>query len=174
MDQVKSVYDEFNDNDLQSENIQKWLQIFFRHINKFNIEEVHDFGVGQFDFYKYLNWPMSLKFKGFDNNSDQLTIAEQNCVNPKAEFVLTESFDELPGGSKNTMLVVKDVLYNWEEEEKVKFLDFVNTKYKWVLVYGDPKKTIPENYRKGLIFFEDFVEKGIWKFNNDPEDTIFT
>ena len=163
------------------DNARVWLKILFQHVNKFKIEEVHDFGCGPYFLYKDINWPMSLKYKGFDISDTALERAELNCVNPKAIFEKMEDFDTLPGGGNNTLLIVKEVLQHWPHDIRLDFLNSVNKKYKWVLIQGSNNCTVPPDYKTNLIFHEKYPHEknnkslvGIWKFNNDPQDSLFT
>ena len=163
------------------DNAKIWLKILFQHVNKFNIEEIHDFGCGPYFLYKDLNWPQSLKYRGYDISEIALERADLNCVNPKAIFEKIDHYNSLPGGGKNTLLIVKEVLQHWPNELRVEFLDNVTKKYKWILIHGSANCTIPPSYKNGLIYFNTFPheedvnsEIGIWKFNNDPKDSLFT
>lgn len=163
------------------DNAKQWLKILFRHVNKFDVEEIHDFGCGPYYLYKDLNWPQSLRYRGYDISEIALERADLNCINPKAIFEKIEHYDNLPGGNKNTLLIVKEVLQHWPDDLRVKFLDNVTKKYKWILIQGAANSTVPPNYKNGLCFFESYPheqnansEVGIWKFNNDPEDSILT
>lgn len=163
------------------ENAQIWLKILFQHINKFNIEEVHDFGCGPYFLYKDLQWPQSLRYKGFDISNIALERADMNCTNPKAKFEKIDHFDNLPGGNRHTLLIVKEVLQHWPDDIRVEFLDSVRKKYKWVLIQGASNCTVPPSYKDCLVMYKSYQheldansEVGIWKFNNDPEDSILT
>lgn len=163
------------------ENAQTWLKILFQHVNKFKIEEIHDFGCGPYFLYKDLQWPQSLKYIGYDVSDIALERADLNCTNPKAVFEKIKSFDDLPGGGKNNLLIVKEVLQHWPHQIRLDFLNSIKNKYKWVLIQGSATSTIPPEFKDNLVFSERYAhedkansEVGIWKFNNDPKDSLLT
>jgi SAM-dependent methyltransferase len=98
------------------------------------IKSVYDFGCGDWSFSKLINWS-NAKYTGVDvvksvidsNNANN----EYSSENIKFSYLKdTEKFYR----AKGDLLIIKDVLQHWTNEEITSFLDAVVNNFKFILI----------------------------------------
>jgi SAM-dependent methyltransferase len=97
------------------------------------IKSVYDFGCGDWSFSKLINWS-NVKYTGVDvvksvidgNNANEYSSENIKFVHLKD----TEKFYR----GKGDLLIIKDVLQHWTNEEITSFLDVVVNNFKFILI----------------------------------------
>lgn len=143
------------------------------------IHTVADFGCGDWQFSKLIDWSKVL-YTGYDCVSSVLDDNKQ-YESDNVEFVFAESIDEV---SKADLLIVKDVLIHWTNEEVQKFLTYIikSEKFRYALITNQTEEgnvnadISTGQFRNIDILDEPFDTNGahveaIWKWDNDNKTT---
>jgi len=113
---------------------RRFLQDFMKDNN---IKSVVDFGCGDWQFSKYINWS-GVEYIGLETVPNLVTRNNELYGNNNVRFMLSpDKYYKIP---KTDLLIVKDVLQHLEEEEKKKFLKELLPKYRFSLIINN---TVP-------------------------------
>lgn len=105
----------------------KFLQQFLK---THNIGSVVDFGCGDWQFSRYIDWGM-LSYQGFDIVDSVIDNNQAHYATNRIQFrVFSGNADDLPNAD---LLIIKDVLQHWSTDAIQKFLPALN-RYKYGLL----------------------------------------
>jgi SAM-dependent methyltransferase len=93
-----------------------------------DIKSVVDFGCGDWQFSKYINWD-GVKYVGIDVVESVIKENIKNYAKDNVYFFNAEAI----GGFKADLLIVKDVFQHWYDKDIIAFLDAYKDNYKYIL-----------------------------------------
>lgn len=147
---------------------RKFIEKFVR---KKNIKSVVDFGCGDWQFSKFINWN-GVNYIGFDIVKFLIKDNNDKFSNKNIHFRLTpKNWHDLPEAD---LLIVKDVLQHLNNDEVSNFLKIAVQKYNYLLITNgtNPKSRINEaidtgGYRPLDIRLKPFGYKAkkVYKFS---------
>jgi len=101
-------------------------------IDKNKIKTVYDFGCGDWSFSKLIDWS-SVKYTGIEVVKDLIDEHRKNYGSETIKFVYlkdAQKFYRYHGD----LLIIKDVLQHWTNDEVTTFLDNVIDNFKYILI----------------------------------------
>lgn len=116
-------------------------------IERKNISSILDFGCGDWQFSKYINWG-DRAYLGVDVVSSVIANNNRNFKTKRIKFQKIQEGYKLPPAD---LLIVKDVLQHWTNGDTIKFLTQLY-KFKYILITNDnypahnTNKELDENY----------------------------
>lgn len=117
-------------------------------IKKNRIKTIVDFGCGDWQFSKLVNW-QDVKYHGYDIVDSLIEFNIKNYGNTNIKFSLTpDSWLDL---KEAELLIVKDVLQHLSNEEVTKFINIASKKYKFMLITNgtNPSKMTNSEIKTG-------------------------
>ena len=124
-----------------------------------NIKSVVDFGCGDFQFSKLINWD-SIQYKGIDIVESVINRNKNIHESINIRFYFSNNnFKNIPNAD---LLIVKDVLQHWSNQSIIEFLPIIKN-YKFVLITNcvgvDPlHKTINNDIEDGSFRCLDLMK----------------
>ncbi len=124
---------------------RKFLQDFMKDNN---IKSVVDFGCGDWQFSKYINWK-DIRYIGVETVPNLVTKNQELHGSKNVNFILSP--DKYYKISVADLLIIKDVLQHLEKGEIIKILKELVPRYRFVLIINniEPRRSINVNIKRG-------------------------
>jgi 2-polyprenyl-3-methyl-5-hydroxy-6-metoxy-1,4-benzoquinol methylase len=103
-----------------------------------NIKTVVDFGCGDWQFSKEMNWD-NIEYAGYDCVKGIIDCNTENYSKQNIKFNFIENLDDF--FIKGDLLLIKDVFQHWDNDEVVYFLTNIKSNFKFVLITNSCKQT---------------------------------
>ena len=134
---------------------KKYIIFLEKFIKENNIENVLDFGCGDWQFSQYVDWK-NINYIGIDVVECVIKNNKQNFAKQNISFVNDNNILKYIN-KKNQLILIKDVLQHWTNEAIIIFMDnllcYLTSKNKCILItnswkYEGPRISIdnPQNY----------------------------
>lgn len=105
-------------------------------LNEKRIQSVLDFGCGDWQFSKLIDWE-NIRYVGVDCVK---TVIDLNNKEYRTDEITFEESDSVPFNEHFDLLIMKDVLIHWTNEEIKKFFsEFQKSKFKYALITNHTK-----------------------------------
>ena len=139
---------------------KKYMEFLEQFIKENNIQTIWDLGCGDWQFSQYLDWN-GAKYTGVDcvKHVVETNQNEYSDINGNINFLhmdISNSVDKIP--MNQDLIILKDILQHWPNEEIIKFMDrLVEKGHKNILLingYKDAKgkdRTINNRYKYAKI-----------------------
>jgi SAM-dependent methyltransferase len=121
------------------ENTQEYRSFLTEFINQNNVKTVYDFGCGDWQFSKLIDWS-NIHYIGVDCVLDLINKHKQNYQKENIEFLHINTPKDFYN-YKGDLLILKDVLQHWRNKEITTFLDAIIENFKYVLITNSSQQT---------------------------------
>jgi hypothetical protein len=109
-------------------------------IKQKDIKKVVDFGCGDWQFSKLIDWS-NVEYSGVDCIPSLIDHHNTNFGKENIKFYFLEDIDFFIENFTGDLLIVKDVLQHWLNDEIVYFLDRVTNNFTYILITNSCKQT---------------------------------
>lgn len=128
---------EFNSGDGSSIiNNQKYISFLQNFIRTRNIKSVVDVGCGDWRCGEEIYKDLTVTYSGYDIYDAMIESHSNRYINPLWSFKTLNCARDFDKTVEGELLIIKDVLQHWTDDEIVKALDYFTTskKYKYILI----------------------------------------
>lgn len=114
------------------ENTKSYRIVLQHHINdKSNIQSIVDLGCGDWQIMSLIQIPENKKYLGLDVVPSVIERNKAEYRKENVDFQLIQDLSEIPSGD---LLIVKDVIQHWPNEQIHEFVKTVLPKFKYALI----------------------------------------
>lgn len=168
-DQYWSSNGDGSGGDSRPEIVSPFFDIFTKILDDNKVTSIADFGCGSHYIWKDYNWSDNIQYNGYDVSSIALEKARNNCKKESFLFHKLESglgYNDIP---KHDLILAKDVLCHWNENDGHEFIRWSKNNFKITVVAGIVQihltKEIEETCDQQFIFTTTQEELyGVWVF----------
>lgn len=146
-------------------NVKPYLEILQDIFNDPQYTSFVDLGSGDWRLMATIEIPENKKYKGFDLVKKVIDITSKNYSKPNVSFYHIHKLKDLIN-EKADMLVIKDVMQHWGNNEIKYFLENILPNYKYALITNDYKKDALNEDIKSAHFRPIDIEKEPYNLNN--------
>lgn len=114
------------------ENTIEYREFLQKFIKENNIKEVYDFGCGDWYFSRLIDWS-NVKYTGVEVVKSLVDNHNKIYKNKNIEFVHIENVENFYK-NQGDLLILKDVLQHWNNDEVTTFLNNMVTNFNYILI----------------------------------------
>lgn len=126
---------------------RKYLEFLSNFIYENDIKNIVDVGCGDWQLYEEFKWPNDVAYIGCDISKEALDLAVSRTNHALIKVGTLDETLELIRNYKPDLILIKDVMQHWADEEIEYFLDYLDT------------------FARGWKYV---VTSNNWKFHRDP------
>ena len=116
------------------ENTVEYRKFLINFINENNIKTVWDYGCGDWTFSKLIDWG-KVQYNGIEVVKEIVDELNNEYKKTNVKFFhITEKNSKNFYNKKGDLLIIKDVLQHWNNEEIIFFLDKIINNYKFIII----------------------------------------
>ena len=156
--------------DSRPEMIPLFFDTFTKILEDYSVKSIADFGCGSNYIWKDYIWPNKIKYDGYDVSSIALDKARKNCKQESFNFHKLKSGIDYTSISSHDLILAKDVLCHWKQEDGHDFIHWAMDNFKVVVIAGIVQihltKEIEDLSNKSFFFTTSQDELyGVWIFH---------
>jgi SAM-dependent methyltransferase len=114
------------------ENTVEYREFLVKFIKENNIQRVYDFGCGDWCFNELIEWS-DIKYTGVEVVKSLVDANSKKYKTDNIKFIYIKDAEKFYR-NKGDLLILKDVLQHWNNDEITDFLDGVLNNFKYILI----------------------------------------